>query len=119
MFISYLEIYNNDGGCLDPCKRCYRKCSFCHPLKVGAGNINIGSLIIRIGFGGPLHYNYDKEPPQKHKIVLVIMKAPIVDRKGLLLGLGIWNGTTTLGRGGVDRFWLPCYYQHPLQHRFV
>ena len=29
---------------------------------------NIGALIIRIGFGGPLYYKYNKEPP---KIVLV------------------------------------------------
>ena len=25
---------------------------------------NIGALIIRIGFWGPLHYSYDKEPPK-------------------------------------------------------
>ena len=25
---------------------------------------NIGALIIRIGFGGPLYYNYNKEPPK-------------------------------------------------------
>ena len=32
-------------------------------------NPNVGALIIRIGFGGIIYYNYDKEPP---KIVLVI-----------------------------------------------
>ena len=36
---------------------------------------NIGALIIRIGFGGPLYYMYHKEPP---KIVVVILKAPTV-----------------------------------------
>ena len=25
---------------------------------------NIGALIIRIGFWGPLYYNYNKEPPK-------------------------------------------------------
>ena len=30
----------------------------------GLGIVNIGSLIIRIGFGGPLCYNYNKEPPK-------------------------------------------------------
>ena len=34
------------------------------------GGYNIGALIIRIGFWGPLYYNYGKEPP---KIVLVII----------------------------------------------
>ena len=28
---------------------------------------NIGALIIRVGFGGPLYYNYNKDPP-KHSI---------------------------------------------------
>ena len=32
--------------------------------------LNIGALIIRIGFWGPLYYNSNKEPP---KIVLVII----------------------------------------------
>ena len=27
---------------------------------------NIGALIIRIGFGGPLCYNDNKEPPTKY-----------------------------------------------------
>ena len=27
----------------------------------------IGALIIRIGFWGPLYYNYDKEPPKWHR----------------------------------------------------
>ena len=36
---------------------------------------NMGALIIRIGFWGPLYYNCNKEPP---KIVWVIMKAPIL-----------------------------------------
>ena len=31
---------------------------------------SIGALIIRIGFGGPLYFNYTKEPP---KIVLVLI----------------------------------------------
>ena len=35
----------------------------------------LGALIIRIGFGGPLNYSYNKEPP---KIVLVIIKAPML-----------------------------------------
>ena len=26
--------------------------------------IMIGTLMIRIGFGGPIYYNYDKEPPK-------------------------------------------------------
>ena len=26
---------------------------------------DIGALIIRIGFGGPLYYNYNKEPPKQ------------------------------------------------------
>ena len=37
-------------------------------------NHNTRALIIRIGFGGPVYYNDNKEPP---KIVLVIIKAPI------------------------------------------
>ena len=28
----------------------------------GFEEINIGALIIRIGFGGPLYYSYNKEP---------------------------------------------------------
>ena len=32
---------------------------------------NIGALAIRIGFWGPLYFNYNKDPPQK-KIVEVI-----------------------------------------------
>ena len=36
---------------------------------------NIGAFIIRKGFRGPVHYNYNKEPP---KVVLVIIKAPIL-----------------------------------------
>ena len=32
-------------------------------------NPNIGALVIRVGFGGPLYYNHNKEPPN---IVLVI-----------------------------------------------
>ena len=36
----------------------------------------VGTLIITVGFGGPLlYYNYDKEPPT---IVLAIIEAPIV-----------------------------------------
>ena len=38
------------------------------------GFYNIGALVIRIGFWGPLYYSYNnKEPP---KIVLVIIAAP-------------------------------------------
>ena len=36
----------------------------------------IGALIIRLGFWGPLHYNYNKEPP---KLVFVIIKAPTLN----------------------------------------
>ena len=32
---------------------------------------NVGALIIGIGFWGPLHYNYNKEPP-KNSIRVVI-----------------------------------------------
>ena len=39
---------------------------------------NIGALKIRIGFGGPLNYNYNNEPP---KIVLVVIWAPILSLK--------------------------------------
>ena len=28
---------------------------------------NIGALIIRIGFWGPVHYSYDKEPPKQYR----------------------------------------------------
>ena len=28
---------------------------------------NIGALIIRIGFGGHLFYNYNKEPPKQYR----------------------------------------------------
>ena len=35
---------------------------------------SVGALIIRIGFWGPLYYNYYTEPP-----VLEIIEAPIVD----------------------------------------
>ena len=41
---------------------------------------NIGALIIVIGFGGPIYYDYKKEPRQK--IVLVIIKATILDLQG-------------------------------------
>ena len=34
---------------------------------------NVGALIIRIRFWGPLYYNHNKEPP---KLVQVIKKAP-------------------------------------------
>ena len=27
-------------------------------------HLMLGALIIRIGFGGPLYYNYNKEPPK-------------------------------------------------------
>ena len=38
---------------------------------------NIGALIIKIGFWGPLYYMYCKErPPPKKKIVQVIITAP-------------------------------------------
>ena len=36
--------------------------------------INIGALIIRIGFWGILYYNYNEGPPE---IVLVAISAPI------------------------------------------
>ena len=36
---------------------------------------SIGALVIRIGFGGPVCYNYSKEPS---RIVLVIVWAPIL-----------------------------------------
>ena len=47
-----------------------------------SGN-NIGALIIRIGFGGRLYYNYNKEPP---KILLVLM-APILGSGGGRVGI--------------------------------
>ena len=28
---------------------------------------NVGALMIRIGFGGPLEYIYSKEPPTKYR----------------------------------------------------
>ena len=31
-----------------------------------AAETSVGALRIRIGFWGPLHYNYDKEPPSKY-----------------------------------------------------
>ena len=31
---------------------------------IGFYNVNIGALIIRIGFWGPLYYNCNKEPPK-------------------------------------------------------
>ena len=37
---------------------------------------NIGPLIIRIGFWGPLYYNYKKEPPPT--LLLVIVKGPVL-----------------------------------------
>ena len=39
--------------------------------------INIGALIIRIGFWEALYYDYNKEPP---KTVQAIIEAPIVLR---------------------------------------
>ena len=36
-------------------------------IRITAGGImgfNIGALIIRLGFGGPLYYTYNKEPPK-------------------------------------------------------
>ena len=31
---------------------------------------DVGALIIRIGFWGPLYYNYDKEPPEYYWYLL-------------------------------------------------
>ena len=42
------------------------------PVTLNFKPVNIGALIIRIGFWGPLYYNYNKEPP---KMVLEIIKA--------------------------------------------
>ena len=39
---------------------------------------NIGALILRIGLGGPLYYNYNKEPPK-----IVIIASPILDMETL------------------------------------
>ena len=41
-----------------------------NPLKERSPPDKIGALLIRIGFWGPLYYNYNKEPP---KIELVIV----------------------------------------------
>ena len=41
-----------------------------NPISVGSSESpkpkapNIGALKIRIGFGGPLYYNFNKEPPR-------------------------------------------------------
>ena len=50
----------------------------------GSTDFNIGALIIRKGFWGPLYCNYSKDPPKK--VVLVIIKAPIL---GLELECGV------------------------------
>ena len=64
---------------------------------------NIGALRIRIGFGGPLSYHYNKEPPPPPtKIVEVIIQAPLVPRgdslnpKPIHLS-GPWLGKEVLG----------------------
>ena len=53
--------------------------------------VDIGALIIRIGFWGPLYYNYSKEPP-KHSIgnylgpyILIFIIALINPFKGTIL----------------------------------
>ena len=37
--------------------------------------INIGALIIRVGFWGPLYYNYNKDP---QNIAWAVLEAPIL-----------------------------------------
>ena len=36
----------------------------------------VGALMVIIGFGGILYYNYNKEPAE---VVLVILEAPILE----------------------------------------
>ena len=56
-----------------------------HRVKVsilGTQAPNIGAFTFRIGFWGPLYYNYNKEPP---KIVLVAISAatlPVITFQG-------------------------------------
>ena len=38
--------------------------------------VNMGASIVKTGFGVPVYYNYNKEPP---KIVLIITQAPILN----------------------------------------
>ena len=38
----------------------------------------IGALIIRIGFWGPLYYDYNKEPPPQKKKILIYYLGPYI-----------------------------------------
>ena len=91
------------------------------------GQRNIGALIIRRGFWGPLYNNYDKEPP---KIVLVIIWGPYAramkcipvtvrrsscnqptagpQNSGLLFVLGI-SGAPTYG---FYCYWVPLFSEN-------
>ena len=47
---------------------------------ISGPRMNIGAVIARIGFLGPLYCNYNKDPPppkkKKKSIVLVVIQAP-------------------------------------------
>ena len=45
---------------------------------------NVGVLIIRIGFGGPLYHNHNEDPPpqKKNSIIVIVIKAPILCTSG-------------------------------------
>ena len=60
------QILDDAGVSLGKCRRCPEKLrrrkrlqAFPRPYQP-----NFGALIIRIGFGAPLYYNYNKEPPK-------------------------------------------------------
>ena len=70
--------------------------------RVCAGHVlNIGALIIRIGFGGLLCYNRNKEPPQ-HPILII--KAPILYLASAVEGFGMNVGMQP--RRPTSRGWL-------------
>ena len=55
------------GFPLNPSSRLRRRLSPAAGLVTGKQHdYNIGALIIRIGFGGIVYYNYNKEPPKPY-----------------------------------------------------
>ena len=63
---------------------------------------SIGALIIRIGFGGPLYYKYNKELP---KTVSVIIKAPMVHSTPALPSYGFATGSLKLPSSMAAASW--------------
>ena len=60
---------------------------------------NIGALIIRMGFGGPLYYNHTREPSQNP---IIIIKAPVLRASCTRVSIrGSVNRIPLKGGGGL------------------